>query len=78
MIELVAGQQRRRPRGAAVERLEDAEPRVADFAGRLLEIDGAVVVGAGKQMAGVARRQGERRLVLPLQERVADDRRRAA
>ena len=75
-VELVAGQERRGPRGPAVERLEDAQPRIADFTGRFFEIDRPVIVGAGQQVARIPRRHRNRRFVLPLQERVADDRRR--
>ena len=60
------------PSLSAVERLEEAEPRVAGFiTGQARQIHGAVVVGAAEQMERVARRRCDRWFVLPLQERIA-------
>ena len=49
----------------AVERLEDADPRVAvHFVGQSRDVDGAIVVGGAEQVQHVARGDGDRRLVL--------------
>ena len=75
LILRIAGQQRARPALAAVVGLEEAQPRVAGFVvGEPGKIDGAVVVRTGEQVQRVARRCGDRRLVLPLQN---TDRRQA-
>jgi hypothetical protein len=68
-----AGQQRARPAQAAVEGLVDAQPGIAGLAAAVEpgQIDGPVVIAAADQVQRIAGRGCQRRLVLPLQERVA-------
>jgi hypothetical protein len=65
------------PRLAAVERLEQAGPRIGvrleslQRIERAGQVDGPVVIGAGEQVHRIARRRGARRLVLALKEGIA-------
>jgi hypothetical protein len=91
-VERMAGEEAAAPGRAAVHRLIHAEPCVALVLGRgcgggaflvrerrgIRKVNGAVIVRAGEQVAGVARGDRERWFVLTLQERIAADERRAA
>ncbi len=76
-----ARQQGASPGRAAVERFEHAQPGVPGKLGRKLvgkrKVHGAVVVCSRQQVQRVARGDGDGRLVLPLEERVAARERRS-
>ena len=71
-IQAISGKKRALPGRTAVEGLEQSEPRVPGFSGREeIKIHTSIIISTGQKVADVPRRNGNRRFVLSLQERVA-------